>query len=319
MYHGSTGGARRGGVAGGALPRRMGSIAVRLRLVRLILHPDSLPVINRERKVFVVSDPLGAAAGRQFGRRLLLLVDAKGYGACGPIRQREFQEAIPRLVEAAAQAAGLEYADWLTQAQGDALFAVLPDGASEPALVDTFTRALEAGLRNFNDSRVAEAWLRLRVAVHYGPASGGDLGFVGPGPVELARLNGSAGLRAALKQSPQAHLALGVTAVIYGDVIRPGYTTLRPGQFRQIEVAEKEYRGSAWIWVPNASSAGGSAASGAGTSTASDFGAVPEQTVPEQTAPEQPALPAGDPRTVATVTMHNHDFDARGAVIGIQL
>ncbi|MFL6110138.1 MAG: hypothetical protein ACJ786_02120, partial [Catenulispora sp.] len=63
-----------------------------------------------------MGDPLGAGAGRQFGRRLLLLVDAKGYGAGGPIRQREFQEAIPRLVEAAAQAAALRYPDWESQA-----------------------------------------------------------------------------------------------------------------------------------------------------------------------------------------------------------
>jgi hypothetical protein len=120
--------------------------------------------------------------------------------------------------------------------------------------------------------------------------------------VELARLNASGELHAALERSPEAHLALGVTATIYGDVIRPGYTTLRPGQFRQIEVAEKEYRGAAWIWVPNASG-------GAGASTSSDFGA----------APAQPALPAGDARTVATVTMHNHDFEAPESVFGIKL
>jgi hypothetical protein len=246
--------------------------------------------------VFLVSDPLGAAAGREFGRRLLLLVDAKGYGASSPVRQREFQAAIPRQVEAAAQAAGLRFADWETQAQGDAVFAVLPEGASEPALVDTFTRALEAGLRNFNESRVAEAWLRVRVAIHYGPASSGDLGFVGPGPVELARLGASEALHLALEQSPEAHLAVGVTAPIYGDVIRPGYTTLRPGQFRQIEVAEKEYRGAAWIWVPNASSP-------------PDPGGQPQRA----------ALPAGEPRAAMNVSMHNHDFDARGAVFGIKL
>lgn len=267
--------------------------------------------------MFVVSDPLGAAAGRQFGRRLLLLVDAKGYGGCGPIRQREFQEAIPRQVQAAADAAGLGFADWETQAQGDALFAVLPEGASEPALVDTFVRALEAGLRNDNESRIPEAWLRLRVAIHYGPASLGDLGFVGPGPVELARLNGSAGLHAALEEAPEAHLAVGVTAPIYGDVIRPGYTTLRPVQFRQIEVAEKEYRGAAWIWVPNASDARGPGApppraelpagTGSGTTTGTTTGTGA-------------TTGAGGPQAVTNVvTMHNHDFDARGAVLGIKL
>ena len=221
--------------------------------MQVMMHPDSLPVTNGKRKVIVVSDPLGAAAGREFGRRLLLLVDAKGYGASSPVRQREFQEAIPRLVEAAAHAAGLRYSDWETQAQGDALFAVLPEGTSEPTLVDTFMRALEAGLRNYNESRLPQAWLRLRATVHYGPASRGDLGFVGPGPVELARLNASDGLKAALAQAPDAHLAVGVSEPIYVDVIRPGYTTLRPGRFWRVEAVEKEYRGTVWIWVPNAS------------------------------------------------------------------
>jgi hypothetical protein len=151
---------------------------------------------------------------------------------------------------AAADAATLRYADWETQAQGDALFAVLPEGVSEPALVDTFMRALEAGLRNHNESRVPQARLRLRAAVHYGPASRGDLGFVGPGPVELARLNASNALKTALAQAPDAHLAVGVSTPIYVDVIHPGYTTLRAEQFRQAEVVEKEYRGSVWIWMP---------------------------------------------------------------------
>ncbi|GAA2038672.1 hypothetical protein GCM10009839_45370 [Catenulispora yoronensis] len=269
-----------------------------------------------------MGDPLGADGGRQFGRRLLLLVDAKGYGAGSQIRQREFQEAIPRLVNAAAHAAALRYADWEIQAQGDALFAVLPEGTSEPALVDTFTRALEAGLRNYNESRLVEAWLRLRVAIHYGPVSGGDLGFVGPGPVELARVNGCEALRTALAEAPEAHLAVGVTAPIYGDVIRPGYTTLRPVQFRQAEVVEKEYRGAAWIWVPHAA---GTPDAGSSSSPSPSPAALPpgnSGAAASSDAANSDAANSGTPAHAGApmyVSVHNHDFDARGAVIGIKL
>ncbi|MCZ4509125.1 hypothetical protein O3Q52_13105 [Streptomyces sp. ActVer] len=194
--------------------------------------------------------PGGAGA---FARRLLLSVDAKGYGGADTVRQHQFQEAIVRLLELASDAAGLNREKWLTQEGGDSLFAVLPEGASEPALVDAFMRSLEASLRAFNIGRETEAWLRLRAAVHFGETSPAANGFAGSAPVEIGRIRDCAALRAALDQLSEAPLAVGLSATVFRDVVQgKAYTTIRENEFREVPVKEKEYRGAAWIWVPGA-------------------------------------------------------------------
>ncbi|MFD0429942.1 hypothetical protein ACFQ60_27275 [Streptomyces zhihengii] len=127
-----------------------------------------------------------------FRRRLLLAVDAQGYGRSDAVTQREFQAGLARLLDAAAGTAGLDRDRWETQRAGDSVFAVLPEGTDEPALVDTFMRALDAGLRAFNRNRVPHARLRLRAAVHFGPASPGPNGFADRAPVEIHRILDSA-------------------------------------------------------------------------------------------------------------------------------
>ncbi|NUK85227.1 hypothetical protein [Streptomyces lunaelactis] len=189
----------------------------------------------------------------EFERRLLLAVDAEGYGRADVVTQGEFQEAITRLLGEAADAARLDRKGWKTQEGGDSVFAVLPAEASEPVLVDAFMRSLDAGLRVFNHNRNRQARLRLRAAVHFGPASLGANGFVGPAPVEIGRIRDSAALRTALKEASEACLAVGVSATVFRDVVRGEvYTTLRTDEFRQAWVEEKEYQGEAWIWVPGA-------------------------------------------------------------------
>ena len=185
-----------------------------------------------------------------FGRRLLLGVDAKGYGGADVLMQTQFQQAIPRLLHEAADAAGLDREHWVTQEAGDSVLAVLPEGASEPALVDVFMRRLDAGLRAFNHGRIPEAWLRLRAAVHFGTASPGANGFVGRAPVEIGRIRDSAVLRSALASAPDVCLAVAVSATVFNDVVREAYTTIRAEEFLEVRIAEKEYTGRAWLWVP---------------------------------------------------------------------
>ncbi|WP_078968450.1 MULTISPECIES: hypothetical protein [unclassified Streptomyces] len=187
-----------------------------------------------------------------FRRRLLLAVDAKGYGRTDAVTQREFQAGITRLLDSASGAAGLDRDRWETQEGGDSVFAVLPEGAYEPALVDTFMRALDAGLRAFNRNRVPRARLRLRAAVHFGPASPGPNGFVGRAPVEIGRVLDCAPLRDALAAAPDACLAVAVSAAVFHDSVGAAYTTVPADEFRRVRVREKEYEGDAWIWIPGA-------------------------------------------------------------------
>ena len=192
-----------------------------------------------------------AGGVRVFGRRPLLAVDAKGYGGVDAETQRQFQEAIVRLLDEAAATAELDREEWVTQEGGDSLFAVLPRDASEPALVDKFMRALDAGLRAFNFGRERQPWLRLRAAVHFGPVALGANGFVGRAAVEISRIRDCAALRTALDRAPYACLAVAVSASVF-DVVRETYTSIPADEFRQVSVEEKEHRGEAWIWLPGA-------------------------------------------------------------------
>ncbi|MEV7556617.1 hypothetical protein [Streptomyces sp. NPDC089795] len=184
-----------------------------------------------------------------FDRRLLLAVDARGYGSADTARQRDIQTVLPRLLADAAEAAGLDRASWRRQVAGDSEFAVLPAGSGEQALVEPFMRRLDAGLRAYNRDRVPAARLALRAAVHFGPASEGPNGFVGPGPVEVSRILESDPLRRALAAAPEAALAVALTAPIFTELVAQGYTNFRPEEFREVVVEKKEYRGRAWLWV----------------------------------------------------------------------
>ncbi|MFB7255366.1 hypothetical protein [Streptomyces nojiriensis] len=184
-----------------------------------------------------------------FDRRLLLAVDARGYGSADTARQREIQTVLPRLLSESAEAAGLDRASWVRQAAGDSEFAVLPAGSDEQALVEPFMRRLDAGLRAHNRDRVPGARLALRAAVHFGPASEAPNGFVGPGPVEVSRILESDPLRRALAAAPDAALAVALTAPVFTELVAQGYTNFRPEEFREVVVEKKEYRGRAWLWV----------------------------------------------------------------------
>ncbi|MEU0008999.1 hypothetical protein ABZ079_33230 [Streptomyces sp. NPDC006314] len=259
-----------------------------------------------------------------FGRRLLLAVDAKGYGGVDVVTQRQLQDAIQRLLGESATAAGLARERWQTQVGGDSVFAVLPEGTSEPDLVDPFMRHLDAGLREFNRNRVREAWLRLRAAVHFGTASPAANGFEGRGPVEIGRMLDSKVLRTALAAAPDACLALAVSATVFNDVIGEAYTTIRAQDFGEVRIAEKEYVGRAWIWVPgydaNSLALGGESAGGA-----VDAGGAVETGAPGSTGggtatavrpPSAPSAPT--PASDAVVQVFSGGtINAHGAVFGI--
>ncbi|MFI0710763.1 hypothetical protein ACH4SK_08920 [Streptomyces inhibens] len=249
-----------------------------------------------------------------FGRRLLLAVDAKGYGGADVVTQRQLQEAIQRLLGESAAAAGLARERWETQTGGDSVFAILPAGASEPDLVDTFMRHLDAGLREFNRNRVREAWLRLRAVVHFGTASPAANGFEGRAPVEVGRMLDSKVLKAALAAAPDACLALAVSATVFNDVISEAYTTIRAQEFREVRIAEKEYTGRAWIWVPG-HDAKALALGVASTSDAVDMGASESTgggTASVASSPNEPTALGDTVVQVISGTIH-----AQGAVFGI--
>ncbi|MFE6777210.1 hypothetical protein [Streptomyces sp. NPDC057702] len=179
-----------------------------------------------------------------------LALDVQAYGANNDRRQSDIQHDLPRLLSRAALTAGVDRSRWQTQAQGDGHLAVLPMDGSEPRVVDDYLRHLAAALAEHNRTRVPEARMRLRAAVHHGPVEIADNGFAGQAVVTTCRLRDATPLRRALAAAPAADLVLGLSNSVFQTTVAGGHTTLRAEAFRQVTVDEKEYRALAWVWLP---------------------------------------------------------------------
>lgn len=182
-------------------------------------------------------------------RRLLLAVDAQGYGASAELFQQEIQRGMKKVLDGAAAASGLRRETWMRQESGDGELSVLPLGEPEKVLVDRFVRELNAELNEHNRVLAAKARVRMRVAVHFGPAGAGALGFTGAGPVVVKRLCDCAAARAALDQT-DATLVVALSRTIYEDTVAGLLVSLDPAKLRRVRVKEKEFEDDAWLWLP---------------------------------------------------------------------
>jgi hypothetical protein len=188
----------------------------------------------------------------KFSRVLLLAVDAWRYGPRDDRQQVELQHHLVEALTAAAARSGLDRSDWRIQDAGDGLLALLPDSGSEPVLVDPFIRELDTWLARHNHGLVPDARLRLRIAVHHGPAIPAQLGYASSAVVHVCRLRDSRPVRDALDAAPEANLALAVSALVFEDVIRQRHTSLSANDFTRVEIADKvkDFTATAWLRVP---------------------------------------------------------------------
>jgi hypothetical protein len=288
----------------------------------------------------------------EFRRRLIVAVDAKGYGGSDELTQHEIQAAIPALLDAAAERSGLDRSEWDVHPAGDGEMAVLPLSTEEPRFLDLYVQELSYALRRHNHNRTEAGRLRLRLAVHHGSAVSSAAGYSGRGIVTAARVVDSDTLRDALAGAG-ADLAVAVTAPVYQDVVVQGHSRLRPEDFVPASVRNKEYGEPVWIHVPGRSPAAapgpveptgtagtpGSSGSTAAGSPAADASAqaapaaAPASSSASTTSPSgspggpptAPPSPAEAPDSgpelrpsPAITNVMNAPVDARGAVFGIQ-
>lgn len=193
----------------------------------------------------------------EFSRFLMLAVDAWRYGPRDDRQQVDLQRFLDEGLRCAARRSGLDDSTWQTQDAGDGRLALLPDSGSEPVLVDPFVRELDTWLARHNHDRMPSARLRLRVAVHNGPAIPAPLGYGGTAVVHVCRLRDSRPVRAALDAAPDANLVLAVSALVFEDVIRQRHTSLSVSDFTKVEIADtaKDFGATAWVRVPGAPAA----------------------------------------------------------------
>lgn len=185
-------------------------------------------------------------------RALCVTVDAKGYSKRAAKGQYELQHDLLGMLDAAAFDAGLDRMKWALQPQGDGELAVLPGDQDERLVVDAFVRHLDAQLTAFNEDRLPDARLRLRIAMHHGVAVDAPNGYSGPAPVHVSRLLDSAALREALEESG-ANLVLALSESFYEELVLSRLTSLRQEDFRPLEIDEAKFQGRAWVHVPSRS------------------------------------------------------------------
>ncbi|MEU4231262.1 hypothetical protein AB0F17_43800 [Nonomuraea sp. NPDC026600] len=237
------------------------------------------------------------AAGDDFERRLMLSVDAKGYGSKRGGVHGMIQESLLRVLAEAGERTGLNRTAWARQPLGDGELAILPATEPEPRVVEDFPRQLAAAIRRHNRSLREEHQLRLRLAIHFGTAIPAANGFAGAGPVHVSRLCESRRLKDLLVASGAA-LVVALSDTVYADVVVQGHTSLDPEDFRRVRVHEKELDVDAWVWVPG--------------------GDVHALTLSEPPDTAEGAPAGGPTPQKLNVNVFNEHVDARRAVFGFQ-
>lgn len=188
--------------------------------------------------------------GTTFRRRLLISVDAKGYGSRDDRAQYDLQAALIGILDAAAAEVGLDRTGWDRQTAGDGELSVLPESEAESLVIDDFVAAANVALERHNHDLVDRARLRLRVAVHHGPVTTGAAGFAGQGVVVVSRICDSDELRGVLLAAPTANLVLALTTRVFDETVAQRHTRLRSRDFRSIQIRKKEFVDDVWLYVP---------------------------------------------------------------------
>ncbi|MBY8849686.1 hypothetical protein K7G98_14885 [Saccharothrix sp. MB29] len=125
---------------------------------------------------------------------------------------------------------------------------MLPATTPEHDVVDRYVRALAAELEHVNAYRVPHARLRMRMAIHFGITTEGANGYPGSDAVLVSRLLDSQAARAGLEQTG-ADLVVVLSEAVYTSLVRGGYTTLRPADFRRVDAGEDLQRARV-MWIP---------------------------------------------------------------------
>ncbi|MEZ7129652.1 hypothetical protein ACBR40_30330 [Nonomuraea sp. AD125B] len=186
-----------------------------------------------------------------FSRRLIMAVDAEGYGRGDDLRHDSIQSGLAQVMDRGARETGLRRDTWTRQEAGDGEVIVLPDGEPELRVIDDLIRRVRKALHDHNRERRDDARLRIRVAIGHGVVKRGAMGFVGQVVVTTCRLLDAKAARAALKANPRADLVLILTDRLYEDVVRQLHTSYRPESFTRLEVPTKERTEIAWMWIPS--------------------------------------------------------------------
>jgi GUN4-like protein len=183
-------------------------------------------------------------------QRFVLGVDVQRFSERTMKQQREIQRALNRILDEAAESAGISRTRWERREEGDGETAVLPEDVDLAAAVRTFVSELDWRLTDHNEDHQPAMHIRLRVAMHFGAIADGSLGYVSQALTELKRLLDSKPVRRVL--IPQVNLAQIISERLYQEVVLPGLDGIKPSQFQEVlvDMPEKAFRRIAYVYVP---------------------------------------------------------------------
>lgn len=184
------------------------------------------------------------------GRRKLQMgfaVDVVGFGARPALAQESVQERLSRLIGRVLKGCQVGWDEVGYQWAGDGGIVVLPSDIDPTTALPDLVRSTARYLAE--DNRRHDDRIRLRMTVGVGIVGPGAVGFAGSMVIGISRLLDSVPLRAAITEHPEADLAILLSDHVHAYVIRPGYPGLPAADFRPVDVATKEFREPAWLWV----------------------------------------------------------------------
>jgi hypothetical protein len=180
----------------------------------------------------------------------ILYVDIAGFGGHDRTdKDRQvIRNAMYAVLKEAFRRSGLSWALCYHEDRGDGVLVVIPPGIPTSAMVDPFLRRLAAGLARHNEAETGVRRIQLRAALHVGPVTKDGEGLAGESLICTARLLDAPVLKDDLARTG-ADLGFIASTFVYDTVIRHGPGAVEPADYRQVQLAVKESRLCAWMWL----------------------------------------------------------------------
>jgi hypothetical protein len=209
-------------------------------------------MMSGSRSGAAIRESLLTSRGNELVNRFVIGVDVERYSVRNVRQQDDTQRALDRILAEAAEAAGLDRQEWLTQPGGDGELAILPADVDLVASVSGLVTQLDDRLTAYNEDHSDVMRIRLRVAMHMDMIMRSAMGYAGQGLIVLSRLLDSKEFKQALADASDASMALLVSDPVYHSVVESGLPGLRPGRFRSLAIDNpaKGFQQTAYLYIP---------------------------------------------------------------------
>jgi hypothetical protein len=182
--------------------------------------------------------------------RTLAVFDIVGFGERNDADQKWLRGQALELLKSAAKRAGIPWRKCRLIDRGDGWAILIPAAVGKEVVADAFVREVVVGLRA-HDRRCGNgpAAMRMRLALHFGEVARSGDGWVGTAINTVCRLVDAPELRDALRDAPEALLAVCVSGEWFHAVVEQNPDLFDPGAYTPIAVVVKELDTTAWVRV----------------------------------------------------------------------